>query len=67
MLHHPTHHKLAGMKLLGVAWTFAEQSMLDLEHIDFEERLRMLVEPDNWSSSVSKASRHEPDVNPTST
>ncbi|WP_426175030.1 hypothetical protein [Massilia sp. TWR1-2-2] len=61
----PTTDKLTRPKLFGVARAFAEQSVLDPEHLGFEERLGLLVEPDNLPSGVPKASRHEPDVNPT--
>src|SRR5476649_82899 len=44
MLHHPTHEKLNRLKLFGMARAFAEQSMLDLNHLDFEARLGLLVD-----------------------
>jgi DNA replication protein DnaC len=44
MLQHPTHDKLNRLKLFGMARALAEQSQLNLEHLDFEERLGLLVD-----------------------
>jgi DNA replication protein DnaC len=44
MLHHPTHDKLARLKLFGMARALAEQSSLDLDHLSFDERLGLLVD-----------------------
>lgn len=44
MLQHPTHEKLNRLKLFGMARALAEQSKLNLEHLDFEERLGLLVD-----------------------
>lgn len=44
MLHHPTHDKLARLKLFGMARALVEQSSLDLGHLGFDERLGLLVD-----------------------
>jgi DNA replication protein DnaC len=44
MLHHPTYDKLTRLKLFGMARAFAEQGVLDLNHLDFDERLGLLVD-----------------------
>jgi DNA replication protein DnaC len=44
MLHHPTYDKLTRLKLFGMARAFAEQGALDLSHLDFDERLGLLVD-----------------------
>jgi DNA replication protein DnaC len=44
MLNHPTHEKLHQLKLFGMARALAEQVELDLAHLDFDERLGLLVD-----------------------
>jgi len=43
MLNHPTYDKLTRLNQFGMAHAFAEQSVPDLDHVEFEERLGLLI------------------------
>ena len=57
MLNHPTLEKLTELRLSGMKEALCEQqSMPDIEELDFEERLGLLVDTWNgWQVSVEYA------------
>jgi DNA replication protein DnaC len=57
MLNHPTHAKLIGLRLNGMADAFAEQQRLDLSDLSFEERLGLLVDREQTERDNSQLAR----------